>query len=862
MIHYNKGELQMKSNWSTQALSLVLLLILLLPVAITTQAASVAAPTSFDCSNVTEIPQTECEALVALYETTDGDNWTDNTGWLETNTLCSWYGVECFDNSVTDLGLTDNRLMGSIPSELSNLSNLEELWLDHNQLAGNIPSNLGSLSKLQKLALHYNQLTGSIPPELGNLSNLGLLYLQNNQLVGNIPSQLGALNGFWDLRLSNNQLTGSIPSELGNLSNLWTLDLESNQLTGNIPPELGDLARLRWLLLYNNQLTGTIPPEFGNLGNLWRLDLAANQLTGSIPAELGNLSNLGSLWLFDNQLMGSIPPELGNLSNLGGLYLTKNRLSGPVPAALMPLTLAAFTFYDTDLCVPSTGDVPKWLSSIPNLYGTGIICGESLGSLSGMVALTNTNPAADVQVNLYRSLSQWGNWRHLTTTHTAADGTYQFTELGQGVSIDYRVKFVDPTHQLAPQYYKDKPTIATADVITITPGVPRTGVDTMLALPQPPAVEAETKSGSVVYNPDGTAEITMPAPNPSDITITRAITCTVGAPSAVTLTLSTGSMYSMTNISGDLYQSTIPEDDLSSDLTLSVVTTCGVTTTESTVGYITLYDPSGYITDAQTGEPVVGATVTLYKIPGWEPKTGPDDDRSNTCQSHNSKDPGDPWDQTAPTHLGVIANADVTRIDPTSPYQHTTAAGYYGWDVAEGCWYVVVEAEGYETKVSPLVGVPPEVTDLNLAMDMAAPDLAITKSVEGTGGSVGGTANLPLQEIVTYTIALDNTGISTATDVLMTDTVPAAVDFGGWVERNGAQPLTPTGVITWGGDIAAGIEETIRFTATITTTLDFAGETITNTAKFSSTNAGSDSDDAIFTVAPAYSIYLPLVLRN
>ena len=45
-----------------------------------------AAPAAFDCSTATGMPQSECEALVALYESTDGDNWNDNTGWLTTDT--------------------------------------------------------------------------------------------------------------------------------------------------------------------------------------------------------------------------------------------------------------------------------------------------------------------------------------------------------------------------------------------------------------------------------------------------------------------------------------------------------------------------------------------------------------------------------------------------------------------------------------------------------------------------------------------------------------------------------------------------------------------------------------------------------
>ena len=46
-----------------------------------------------DCSNVavTTIPQAECETLVALYNSTDGPNWTDSPGnnWNITNTPCS-----------------------------------------------------------------------------------------------------------------------------------------------------------------------------------------------------------------------------------------------------------------------------------------------------------------------------------------------------------------------------------------------------------------------------------------------------------------------------------------------------------------------------------------------------------------------------------------------------------------------------------------------------------------------------------------------------------------------------------------------------------------------------------------------------
>ena len=144
--------------------------------------------------------------------------------------------------------------------------------------------------------------------------------------------------------------------------------------------------------------------------------------------------------------------------------------------------------------------------------------------------------------------------------------------------------------------------------------------------------------------------------------------------------------------------------------------TCSGGNQSTTIGTVTLFDPSGIITDAQTGNPVVGATVTLHQVPNWQPKTSPSDERPNTCQSHQSKGEDEPWSQPAPTELGVQVNTELTTVSPLVSQQTTNNVGYYGWDVPEGCWYVTVQAEGYEPLTSPVVGVPPEVTDLDLVL--------------------------------------------------------------------------------------------------------------------------------------------------
>ncbi len=101
--------------------------------------------TQFDCSTVTEIPSVECQALVALYDSTDGANWYTNTGWVQSDTPCSWYGVTCSTGHVSHLQLDFNYLLGPVPSELGNLTELVSLVLHGNGLTGVIPIALENL---------------------------------------------------------------------------------------------------------------------------------------------------------------------------------------------------------------------------------------------------------------------------------------------------------------------------------------------------------------------------------------------------------------------------------------------------------------------------------------------------------------------------------------------------------------------------------------------------------------------------------------------------------------------------------------------------------------------------------------------
>ena len=159
--------------------------------------------------------ETDREALVALYDATDGDNWSNNANWLSDKALGEWSGVTTdSEGRVTDLDLDFRDLRGEIPPELGNLMNLMVLELQDNDLSGEIPPELGGLANLRVLALGNNDLTGEIPGELGSLSNLTGLALQGNELEGDIPIELAGLANLKFLLLSDNGLSGCVPSGL------------------------------------------------------------------------------------------------------------------------------------------------------------------------------------------------------------------------------------------------------------------------------------------------------------------------------------------------------------------------------------------------------------------------------------------------------------------------------------------------------------------------------------------------------------------------------------------------------------------------------------------------------------------------
>ena len=267
----------------------------------------------------------DCAALVALYEATGGDNWTDNANWLSDAPLGEWFGVATDDEGrVTRLELDGNGLSGALPPELGNLTNLRELDLYDNELSGSLPESLGNLTNLEALYLDRNQLSGPLPLSLVNLTYLKDLNLRNTDLCAPldagfqawldvIENKRGVVNcGPEDESDDRAVLVALYEATNGDNwtdNTNWLSDKPLDEWFGVTTDDEDHVTSLE---LTENALSGVLPSELGNLTNLQWLDLGGNQLSGGLPSSLGSLSNLQGLHLWlDNQLSGALPSSIG-----------------------------------------------------------------------------------------------------------------------------------------------------------------------------------------------------------------------------------------------------------------------------------------------------------------------------------------------------------------------------------------------------------------------------------------------------------------------------------------------------------------------------------------------------------------------
>lgn len=161
------------------------------------------------------------EALIALYNSTNGDNWKNNTNWLSDKPVNQWFGVNndiwAEDTIVGDyilrLQLIDNQLIGTIPEKFSAF-----LYA---------PDINDYLSISHSTNLHLNGLYGKIPEAVKNTprwDEAGWDILTQNPYYSS-----GRLFDYDDshLSLSNDKVTLFVDNEESTVNDI----ISKNELT-------------------------------------------------------------------------------------------------------------------------------------------------------------------------------------------------------------------------------------------------------------------------------------------------------------------------------------------------------------------------------------------------------------------------------------------------------------------------------------------------------------------------------------------------------------------------------------------------------------------------------------------------------
>jgi len=111
---------------------------------------------------------------------------------------------------MSGIDLSHNKLNGSIPYELGNLTRIKSLNLSNNYFTGKIPALFSNLVQVESLDLSYNMLSGQIPPQLNGLTSLEVFSVAHNNLSGATPERKRQFSTFDESSYEGNQfLCGS-----------------------------------------------------------------------------------------------------------------------------------------------------------------------------------------------------------------------------------------------------------------------------------------------------------------------------------------------------------------------------------------------------------------------------------------------------------------------------------------------------------------------------------------------------------------------------------------------------------------------------------------------------------------------------
>ena len=297
-----------------------------------------------DCTSA----EIERLALIELYNKMNGPSWANAMGWGGDGSLEEWHGVTVENGHVTGLSLPNNLLKNSISGEIANFIELEALNLAENSLTGTLPEEITSLSNLTELRVNDNtDIEGALSYDLMNLSKLEVLHFQRTSLCASPASTFQTwYTGIGD---TNGMLCGN-PANI-------RLDIPVAYLTQSVQTQQGSVRLIEGRdALLRVFVTGTPEPAF------FEYEVVATVRGGGRTHRV-EMTRAGDRFVaaadesdLDNSFNAMIP---GHLIVPGATLVVEADPDGVVPRAA-----------GSQDRFPVTGEKPLNVISVPNMEVT------------------------------------------------------------------------------------------------------------------------------------------------------------------------------------------------------------------------------------------------------------------------------------------------------------------------------------------------------------------------------------------------------------------------------------------------------------------------------------------------------------
>ena len=285
--------------------------------------------------------------------------------------------------SVTGIDLSNNSLSGKIPDSIGRLKNVIQMELYVNNLSGELPESISNMTALVRLDVSQNNLSGKLPEKIAGMP-LKSLNLNDNSFDGEIPESLASNPNLHELKMFNNRFSGPLPGNLGRNSAPIEVDVSDNNFTGDLPLFLCYRKRLRRLILFNNRFSGNLPDIYGDCNSLSYVRIFNTEISGEVPTAFWGLPQLHFLQLENNRFEGPIPPSISEARQLTKFCISGNQFSGKFPAEICALKRLVTIDASRN---QFSGDVPACITDLKKLQNLELQQNMFSGEIPSRVSL-------------------------------------------------------------------------------------------------------------------------------------------------------------------------------------------------------------------------------------------------------------------------------------------------------------------------------------------------------------------------------------------------------------------------------------------------------------------------------------------